>query len=82
MPILRSGKTKKVLPNFPGWSCALNGGFGNVVNGFVSVWTQTPAVSVMNSVPKPGRTSALNTTTGKIPVGAPVFGSKVGGVAG
>ncbi len=36
----------------------------------------------MNSVPKPGRTSALNTTTGKIPVGAPVFGSKVGGVAG
>ncbi len=81
MPSLLSGRTRNVLPNVPGWSFASNGVFGNV-NGFASVWTQTPAVSVVNSVPRPGRARALTTTTGKTAVGAPVFGSKLGGAPG
>jgi hypothetical protein len=59
----------------------LNGAFGKL-KGFVSIWIQTPPLSVVNSVPKPGRESALSTTTGTMDVGAPVFGSKVGGAPG
>src|SRR5262249_2723457 len=82
IPSFLSGTTRKEPPNLPGSSCASNGAFGRLVTGFTSPCTQTPALSVVNSIGKPGRTSVLSTTIGMMPVGWPVLGSIVGGAFG